>query len=164
MRRSAPYCLLIVAAALALMSFRLDRNGKERESLLYDVRAAFVAAWGDVPHPLVAKTDRLVNEAILSTVRTTPLPRAVLAVRIEAVDFIPTIVGVRRSATVTVEAIAVANGDVIAQGTFDVSAHAIRKEAVDGLLAERIAARIGREFKLELEPSTAFATALIAVR
>ncbi len=158
MRHFVQYTLLVAAAALALMSFRLERAGGEREVLLYDVRAAFVAAWGDVPHPLVARTDRLVNEAILSTVRAIPLPRAVLTVRINAVHSIPVIVGARRSATVTVEAIGVASGEVIAEGTFDVSVHAVRVAAINEHLAARIAERISREFKLGGGRSTGLAT------
>jgi hypothetical protein len=164
MRHPARHTFLIAIAAVALMSFRLERAGGEREALLYDVRAAFVAAWGDVPHPLVARTDRLVNEAILSTVRTVPLPRAVLTVRINAVHSIPVIVGTRRSATVTVKAVGVASGEVIAEGTFDVSAHAVRAAAINEHLAARIAERIGREFKLGRGRSTSLATALFPDR
>src|SRR3546814_16323569 len=86
------------------MSFRLDDEPGDREVLYYDVRGAFVAARGPVPHRLVAETDRLVNAAIEVTVRPTILPRTVLIVRIDGLRAVPAAFGSRSSAPVTVAA------------------------------------------------------------
>ncbi|MCB5202078.1 hypothetical protein LH464_06260 [Neorhizobium sp. T786] len=164
MSRRASQVAATVIAALLLMSFRLDSSAGRNEALLYDVRGAFVAARGEISHPLVTETDRLVNEAIFATVRSITLPRAVLTVRIERVARVPVVFGQKAEATVTVEAVAVGNGEVIAAGNFGVSAYSMRSGAIDGLLADRIAERVSREFRLGGERRTTLATALFPGR
>ncbi len=152
---------VIIAAGLLLMSFRVDREPAMEESLYYDVRGAFVAARGEVSHALVAETDRLVNEAIDVTVRSIVLPRTVLTVRIHEVKSAPVAFGNRKTAAVTVEAASVNDGEVIAAGTFEVMAFGFTSDAVDNALAERIAERVAREFRLHEEPGWSFVTALL---
>jgi hypothetical protein len=164
MSRRAGQVAFIAIAAFALMSFRMEPSAGRSEALFYDVRGAFVAARGDVSHPLVAETDRLVNEAISATVRESTLPRTVLTVRIERVRPIPVVVGSRAEAKVTVEAVAVANGEIIASGGFRASAYSIRENSIDDLLAERIAERVALEFRLGGERRTTLATALFPGR
>src|SRR3546814_20327234 len=99
--------------------------------LYYDVRGAFVAARGPVQHRLVAETDRLVNAAIEVTVRPTILPRTVLIVRIDGLRAVPAAFGSRLSATRTVEAAPVRDGDVIAEVSCSVAAYGLRPETHD---------------------------------
>lgn len=152
----------ILLAALALMSFRLDAKPAGTEALYYDVRGAFVTARADVPQLLVTETDRLVNAAIDETVRPTVLPRTVLAVRIDRVIAEPAMLGSRRSATVTVEAFGVGDGEVVAAGSFTVAAFGFVPDSADRSLAERIAERVAREFRLREERRTSPVTALFA--
>src|SRR5690606_2816663 len=154
----------IVVAALLLMSFRLDDRPDDREALYYDVRGAFVAARGPVPHRLVTVTDRRVSAATVVTVRQTILPRTVLIVRIDGLRDVPVVFGSRRSATVTVEAAAVRDGEVIAEGSFAVAAFGFTPDAADRALAEQIAERVSREFRLGGERRTTFVTALFPGR
>ena len=158
-----PLALSILLVTLPLlMSFRLQPAAAEREALLYDVRAAFVTAREDVPALLVTETDRLVNDAILTTVRGRVLPRAILAIRVEHHKAFPALLGGKREATVTVEAVAVANGEAIAEGTFTTSVFSLRRESLELLLAEKIADRIASEFRLTREGPATLATALFA--
>ncbi|MCJ8520603.1 hypothetical protein ABID21_003513 [Pseudorhizobium tarimense] len=163
LRRLLLLCALLAVLPL-LVSFRLQPATAGHEALLYDVRAAFVAARSDVPAVLVTETDRLVNEAILSTIRQRVLPRTILTIRIDRLVSRPTILGGKRAATVSVEAVAVGNGEVIAEGSFDLSVFSLRRDAVDLLLAERIAARIASEFRLAGEPRSTLAIALFPGR
>lgn len=164
MSRRASQVAATVIAALLLMSFRLDTSAGQNEALLYDVRGAFVAARGEISHPLVTETDRLVNEAIAATVRSITLPRAVLTVRIERVTRVPVVLGRKAEALVTVEAVAVGDGEIIAAGNFRVSAYSMRAGAIDGLLADRVAERVSREFRLDGERRMTLATALFPGR
>ncbi|MCF6368646.1 hypothetical protein [Rhizobium halophilum] len=156
-------CALIAVLPL-LVSFRLQPATVGREALLYDVRAAFVAARSDVPPVLVTETDRLVNEAILSTIRQRVLPRTILTIRIDRLTSPPTLLGGKRAATVSVEAVAVGNGEVIAEGSFEMSVFSFRRNAVDLVLADRIAALIASEFQLASERRSTLATALFSSR
>ena len=163
LRRLLLPCALIAVLPL-LVSFRLQPAPAGHEALLYDVRAAFVAARSDVPAVLVTETDRLVNEAILSTIRHRILPRTILTIRIDRLASPPTLVGGKREVRVSVEAVAVGNGEVIAKGSFEMSVFSLRREAVDLLLAERISARISSEFRLAGERRSTLATALFSGR
>ncbi|HEV7437582.1 MAG TPA: hypothetical protein VGO22_22380 [Pseudorhizobium sp.] len=164
MRRRLILTIALVALLPALMSFRLDGRKAEREALLYDVRGAFVAARSEVPPGLIAETDRRVNEAILATRRESLLPRTILTVRLEKLVSPKVLIGERREATVSVEAVAVASGEVIASGSFTLSVYSLRRDGVDHLLAERIAQRISREFRLGSEERLTLATALFPGR
>ena len=158
-----PLLLCFLLATLpALMSFRLQPAAAEREALLYDVRGAFVAARADVPPVLVTETDRLVNDAVLTTVRDHVVPRTILAIRIDSHAVMPALIGGRRAATVSVEAVAVSSGEAIAEGAFSISVFSLREGAIDLLLAERIAERVAAEFRLTRERPVTLATALFA--
>ena len=154
----------VVAILPLLMSFRLETAAAGREALLYDVRGAFVAAGDDIPAVLVTETDRLVNETILSTVRERVLPRTVLTIRIKRLVQTPVLVGARREATVSVEAVSVSSGEAIAQGSFEVSVFSLRQDTVNLLLAERITNRLASEFRLAGERRSPLATALFSGR
>ena len=151
---------LVLSCVLPLMSFRMEQAGMPPENLLYDVRSAIVTAQADVSRQLVAETDRLVDQAIHATVRQVSLPRAILAVRIDRTAYVPLVIGGRHEARVTVEAIAVGNGEPIADGGFKVSAFALDRANGDEILAERIARRIAAEFRLREQGRTTLATAL----
>lgn len=163
MRRLFSLCLLIAVLPL-LMAFRLETAARDPESLLYDVRGAFVAAKSDIPPLLVAETDRLVNEAIFSTVRQRVLPRTILTVRIHRLMKFPVILGRKREAAVSVKAVSVANGEVIAEGSFSVVVYSLNAGGIDLLLAERIAERVAAEFQLSGERRSTLATALSSGR
>lgn len=152
--------ILILSCALPLMSFRMEQASAPAENLLYDVRGAVVTAQADVSRKLVAETDRLVDQAVQATVRQISLPRAILAVRIDRTAYVPLVIGGRHEARVTVEAIAVGNGEPIADGGFKVSAFALDRTNGDEILAERIARRIAAEFRLKERGRTTLATAL----
>ncbi len=156
--------LVLVGLLPLLMAFRLQPSVAGREALLYDVRGAFVAAGDNIPAALVAEADRLVNEAIASTVRQRVLPRTVLTIRIERLSTTPVLVGGRREARVSVEAVAVNSGEVIAEGSFGVSVFSLRQDHVNLLLAERIAQRVAAEFRLTGERRSPLATALFSGR
>lgn len=162
-RRLLVLCALPTVLPI-LMAFRLDRPTEDREALLYDIRAAFVAARADIPAVLVAETDRLVDQAILATVRERILPRTILTIRVERVVTVPVLVGDKREATVAVQAVAVGNGDVIAEGRFAVSVFSFDRSEIELLLAERIATRVATEFKLAGERRSTLATALSSDR
>lgn len=155
---------LLMAVLPLLMAFRLETAARDPESLLYDVRGAFVAAKSDIPPLLVAETDRLVNEAIISTVRQRVLPRTILTVRIDRLVKLPVLLGRKREAAVSVEAVAVANGEVIAEGSFSVTVYSLNAATADLVLAERIAERVASEFQLSGERRSTLATALSSGR
>jgi hypothetical protein len=159
LRRLLLLCALITVLPL-LVSFRLQSASSGSEALLYDVRGAFVAARSHVPAVLVTETDRLVNEAILSTVRERVLPRTILTIRIDRLASPPTILGGKREVTVSVEAVSLGNGEVIAEESFDMSVFSLRRDSVDLLLAKRISARVVSEFRLAGERRSTLATAL----
>lgn len=163
MRRLFPVCLLMAVLPL-LMSFRLETAARDPDSLLYDVRGAFVAARSDIPTVIVAETDRLVNEAIFSTVRQRVLPRTILTVRIHRLTKLPVLLGRKREAAVLVKAVSVANGEVIAEGSFSVVVFSLNAGSIDLLLAERIAERVAAEFQLSGERRSTLATALSSGR
>jgi len=150
----------ILLAALPLTAFRMPDANETREKLLYDVRGAFVTARPDVPKELVIATDMLVDEAIRATVRSTMLPRTIIAVRIDKASHMPFLIGSRHEATVTVQAISVSSGEPIAEGTFKTSIFLLNGQEADRELAGRIADRIAGEFRLDGQHRPAIANAL----
>lgn len=145
---------------LLLSGFRLTAGDQPSEPLLYDVRGAFVTARSDVSAGLIARTDRLVDMAIRTTVRQKALPRTILTVRISETGYLPLVVGARFRAKVTIEATAVGNGEKIAVGSFTVSTFALDSDHADARLADRIAERIVSEFRLQKAGPSTLATAL----
>lgn len=160
MVRRAFRLAFILLMALPLAAFRMPAADEAREKLLYDVRGAFVTARPDVPKELVIATDMLVDEAIRSTVRTTMLPRTIIAVRIDKASHVPLLIGSRHEAVVTVQAISVASGEPVAEGTFKASIFLLDAQGADRQLAERIADRIAGEFRLDGQRRPAIASAL----
>lgn len=153
--------ILLALSALPLMSFRMEEQATvSREKLFYDVRGALVTARADVSRDLVAETDRLVDAAIRATIRQISLPRTILTVRIDRAGYLPFIIGGRHEARVSIEAIAVGTGEMIAAGSFGASVFALEKEDGDALLAEKIASRIATEFRLDGKGGSTLATAL----
>ncbi|MGE6740091.1 hypothetical protein ACQKGC_07430 [Allorhizobium pseudoryzae] len=145
---------------LLLSSFRMTAADQPSEPLLYDVRGAFVTARSDVSPGLIARTDRLVDTAIRSTIRQKALPRTILTVRISEAGYLPLVVGARFRAKVMIEATAVGNGEKIAVGSFTVSTFALDSAHADARLADRIAERIALEFRLQKTGPSTLATAL----
>ncbi|MGI2031892.1 hypothetical protein ACRQ1B_05810 [Rhizobium panacihumi] len=162
MFRSACRLLIVVSAALPLMSFSMKTAENTRGSgPLYDVRGAFVAAKPDIPAGLIAGTDRRIDAAIRSTVRSMSLPRAILTVRITRAAGLPILFGRRHEAKVTVDATSVTTGERIASATFTVSTTVFGKDnGGEDALAARIADRVAAEFKLNGGRQTTIASAL----
>lgn len=152
--------VLILFVVLPLAAFRMPGSSQERQGLVYDVRGAFVTARPDVPRGLVTEIDSLVDVAIQATLRSSILPRTILAVRIGETSDLPVLFGTRRSAKVTVQAISVATGDAVAQGSFTASLFVFDNQGGDRALAEKIAARIADEFRLDSARHRTLATAL----
>ncbi len=146
---------ILTISWLALAGFRLAGHDQPADPLLYDVRGAFVTAKPEISPALVAGVDRLVDDAIRATFRRKALPRAVLTVRIVEADYLPLVVGARFRVMVSVEATAVGTGEKIAAGGFTISAFALDAVHADSRLADRIADRVAREFRLNgTRPST----------
>jgi hypothetical protein len=160
MVRRAFYLVRLLLVAFPLTAFRMPSADEARDNLLYDVRGAFVTARPNVPQGLVIATDMLVDEAIRATVRSTILPRTIIAVRIDETSQVPLVVGSRHEAKVTVQAISVASGDPIAEGSFRTSIFLIHGEEADKALAEQIADKIAGEFRLKGGGRPALASAL----
>lgn len=151
---------VVFCSALSLMSFRMPETSKVADKLLYDVRGAFVTARPNVSQSLVIATDMLVDEAIRSTVRSKMLPRTIISVRIESTSRKNVLFGNRHEAEVSVKAIAVSNGEAIAQGKFTTSVFLMDGKDVERELAQRIADRIASEFRLEGPRRASIASAL----
>lgn len=163
LNRHFSLCTLVAVLPL-LMAFRLETASTGSVPLLYDVRGAFVAARPDVSAVLVSETDRLVNEAIITTVRQRVLPRTILTVRIESLARLPVLFGGKREAAVSVKAVAVTSGEVIAEGGFDVTVYSLNAKRIELLLAQGIADRVASEFQLSGERRSTLATALSSGR
>ncbi len=162
MFRSACRLLIVVTAALPLMSFSMKTAETTRgNGPVYDVRGSFVAAKPDIPAALVAGTDRRVDAAIRATVRSMSLPRAILTIRITRANGLPILFGRRHEAKVTVDATAVTTGERIASATFTVSATVFGKDSSgEDALAAKIADRVAAEFKLDGGRQATIASAL----
>lgn len=162
MFRSACRLLIIVTAALPLMSFSMKTaENAHGNAPLYDVRGAFVAAKPDISAALIAGTDRRVDAAIRATVRSISLPRAILTVRITRAGGLPILFGRRHEAKVTVDATSVTSGELIASATFTVSATVFGKDGSgEDVLAAKIADRVAAEFKLNGGRQATIASAL----
>ena len=140
---------LILFFVLPLAAFRMPSSDQNRQGLVYDVRGAFVTAKPDVPQVLVTEVDGLVDVAIRATMRSSMLPRTILSVRISNVSATPVLFGSRHSANVTVQAISVASGEPVAEGGFTASVFIFDPHGADRALAEKVAARIASEFRLD---------------
>jgi hypothetical protein len=153
---------LIILTAMPLAAFRMPVSSNARETLLYDVRGAFVTARPNVPQGLVIATDMLVDEAIRLTTRAAMLPRTIISVRIENAVHIPLLIGTRHEAKVTVQAISVGSGEPVAVGSFQASVFLFGNEDAEKALAEKIADRIATEFRLNGGRPSTIASALTA--
>jgi hypothetical protein len=151
---------LIVTTSLSLTGFRMPVKSDGRDKLLYDVRGAFVTARPEISQSLVIATDMLVDEAIRSTLRPTILTRTIIVIRIDKTLHVPLLVGTRHEARVTVQAVAVGDGEPVAEGSFNASIYLFGKEDGDQALAQKIASRIVSEFKLDGPRHSTLASAL----
>lgn len=152
---------LIVLAWLILSSFRIAPEMRTADlPIMYDVRGAFVSAPPSVSRTLVAETGNMVDAAIRATFRKTLLPRTILTIRILATNRTTYVVGTRYSATISVDATAVGNGEKVATGRFEVSAFNFNDSHSDVALARKIAERLAEEFRLEDSAPSTLATAL----
>ncbi|RWX78336.1 hypothetical protein EPK99_06865 [Neorhizobium lilium] len=140
---------LIVTVGLSLTSFRMPAKSDGRDKLIYDVRGSFVTARPEISRSLVIATDMLVDEAIRTTSRPVMLPRTIIVIRIDKTSEIPLLIGSRHEAKVTVQAVAVGDGEPIAEGSFKVSIYLFGTEGADQAMAQKIAERIVSEFKLD---------------
>ena len=158
-RRSVQISLILLAG-FSLASFRMPAKNDERDKLLYDVRGAFVTAKPDIPASLVTATDLLVDQAIRSTLRPTLLPRTIIVIRIDRASNTPLLLGSRREAKVTVQAVSVGDGEPLAEGSFQASIYVFGSDSGDEALAQKIAERIASEFKLDEPRHGTLASAL----
>ncbi|TDK38665.1 hypothetical protein E2F50_00460 [Rhizobium deserti] len=140
---------LILFFVLPLAAFRMPSSDGSRQGLIYDVRGAFVTAKPDVPRALVTEVDSLVDVAVRATIRSSILPRTILCVRLSNVSGTAVLFGMRHSAKVTVQAVSVASGEPVAEGSFTTSVFVFDRTAADRALAEKVAARIAGEFRLD---------------
>jgi hypothetical protein len=140
---------LILSFILPLAAFRMPSSDQNRQGLIYDVRGAFVTAKADVPQALVTEVDSLVDVAIRATLRSSILPRTILSVRISDVSGTSVLFGTRHSAKVTVQAISVASGEPVAEGSFTTSVFMFDPHGADRALAEKVAERVAGEFHLD---------------
>ena len=118
----------------------------------YDVREVAVLANGRVSPALIRGVDSRVSHAISATIRTQPLPRVVLSVKIDRV-----VKGVgesrdRNEATFSVDVFAVDNGALLANGMFKAISYSTSADSAELGLAEEIAARIRSAFDLMTPP------------
>lgn len=160
MFRRSLHIWFILLAGLSLAGFRMPTKNDGRDTLLYDVRGAFVTAKPDIPAALVTATDLLVDQAIRSTLRPTILPRTIIVIRIDQASNTPLLLGSRYEARVTVQAVSVGDGEPVAQGSFQASIYAFGSDRGDEALAQKIAARIASEFKLDGPRRGSLASAL----
>lgn len=160
MFRLIPRITILIPAFVILMSFRFQPVSDQAEILLYDVRGAYVASRTSASPAFVADLDRLVNARIDATTRQIVLPRTVLTVRIDSMSKAARIIGFRQDVGVTVEAVAVGSGDVIARGSFKSSVFSFDAGDAEKLLAAKVSARIAEEFRLGKIRQTTLATAL----
>jgi hypothetical protein len=160
MFRRLSFHALLILIVLPLMAFRLPSSREVSERLLYDVRGAFVTAKPDVSKTLVAAVDTLVDAAIQSTVRSTVLPRTIIAIRIDEINSVPMLIGVRHLAKVTVQAVSVASGEPVAEGSFTASIYLFDDKPADRELALQVVNRISSEFRLDDSRRGSLASAL----
>lgn len=151
---------IVVLASLALMSFRLGPETRERERLIYDVRGAFIAARPDVSPELMQSIHYQVSNAIGDTVRVRARPRVVLTIRLESFSRASLLLGKRASVKVVVRAAAVQTAEVIAEAKFTVTAVGLDSSAIERNLAYGVADRVISEFKLNRPAPSTLATAL----
>lgn len=146
-RRIVQAAVVLIACVLLASCSVLNRKPIERP-LYYDVRDVSVIADSRVSPVLIAGVDRRTSASIAATRRPVPLPRVVLAVRIEnyAVG-----IGIGRrlnEARFRVSAISVDNGETIATGVYDVYATSDNPLMAEESLAEEITARVRYAFSL----------------
>ncbi|NKN37871.1 hypothetical protein HFC70_16080 [Agrobacterium sp. a22-2] len=139
--------VVLVACVLLASCSVFNRRPIERP-LYYDVRDISVIADSRVSPVLIAGIDRRISASIGATRRPEPLPRVVLAVRVENYA-VGTGIGRRlNEARFRVSAISVENGETIATGVFDVYSTSENPLMAEESLAEEIAARVRYAFSL----------------
>lgn len=151
---------IVVLACFTLMSFRLEPEATNADRLLYDVRGAFVAARPDVAPALMQSIHAQLQNAIKTTARGEIRPRVVLTIRLASVTRGPFLFGERASARVIVRAAAVATGEVIAEAKFTATVVSFDNQSIEQDLADGVAERVIREFRLSRPGPTTLATAL----
>lgn len=146
-RRIVQAAVVLVACALLASCSVLNRKPIERP-LYYDVRDISVIADSRVSPVLIAGVDRRISASIAATRRPVPLPRVVLAVRIENYAVGIGIGSRLNEARFRVSAISVDNGETIATGVYDVYATSDNPLMAEESLAEEITARVRYAFSL----------------
>ncbi|MCX8997708.1 hypothetical protein NOF55_11405 [Rhizobiaceae bacterium BDR2-2] len=118
MFRKAASALFLVLAVVALSSFRLPASGGKSDSAVYDVRGAFVTVAGGIDPVLGREIESHLKAAIRATVRTEPLPRVIVSLRVDEMTHKPFLFGHRQHVRFTVKVASVADGSVIAVGVY----------------------------------------------
>ena len=151
---------IVLLACMGLMSFKMERQTSDGERLLYDVRAAFVAAKPDVSANIMQSVQYQISSAIDATRRDRMRTRVVLTIRLISVTKRTFLFGERASAKVNVRAAAVQTGEVIAEANFTATIVGMNKGSLEDELANGVADRVIREFRLSKPAPSTLATAL----
>ncbi|WP_454849555.1 hypothetical protein [Rhizobium binxianense] len=115
---------------------------------MYDVRSAVVLSGPHMPAALLSGISDRVNAAIHATVRTTPLPRVVLTIRVVSIEKGLGYQRDRNLARISIDAASVDDGSVIAVTSFEVTSFAADPNLANDIMAEDIAARVRATFAL----------------
>ncbi|MCM2474928.1 hypothetical protein HGO38_15710 [Rhizobium sp. CG5] len=145
--RTVQAAVVLVACVLLASCSVFNRRPIERP-LYYDVRDISVMASARVSPVLIAGIDRRISASIDATRRPVPLPRVVLAVRIENYSVGTGMNRRLNEARFRVSAISVENGETVATGVFDVYSTSDNPLMAEESLAEEITARVRYAFSL----------------
>lgn|SRR6218665_3690013 len=154
-KKAASFLFLVLAVA-TLSAFRMPVSNGKAVAMLYDVRGAFVTVGEDVSPAMARDVEQRLKAAIQATVRTEPLPRVIVSVKVDEITRQPFFFGQRYKARFTVKAASVADGSVIAIGVYSASS------ANGWALAEKIARKAGKALMLEAPGGLSVALALEA--
>ena len=155
MYRKAASLLFLVVAVIGLAGFRMPAANRA-DGTVYDIRGAFVTVGEGISPSLARDVESRIKAAVQATVRSEPLPRVVVSVRIDEIGETPFFFGKRLKARFTVKAASVANGSVIAVGVYTASS------ANGWALAEKIARIAGKALSLDPQGGLSVAMALEA--
>lgn len=139
---------VVLVACMLLASCSVFNRKPIERPLYYDVRDVSVMAGARVSPVLIAGIDQRISASIAATRRPVPLPRVVLAVRIEKYAVGIGIGSRLNEARFSVSAISVENGETVATGVFDVYSTSENPLMAEESLAEQITARVRYAFSL----------------
>ncbi|MCA0256516.1 MAG: hypothetical protein LCH47_07990 [Proteobacteria bacterium] len=153
MFRKAASVLVVLVAFLGVTAFRMPQSGaSSADAMLFDVRGIFVTVAQGVSPELARDVEQRLKSAVQATVRREVLPRVVVSVKIDEVQPVKWLFGVRYKTKFTVKAASVINGSVIAAGVYSA------RTANPSFLPDKIARTAGRA--LSLAPPSGMSVAM----